>query len=193
VTFVVGRPAAQRDDEIHVLGDGIGAEPAHLHYSLMLEEGESSRDNHGPSQPRPAVPSRKEAAQVFHNLKALQGSCRESQFNYLAVSSRTSIDDSDDTAADDSFLWRPENGIHQSQKRVALQDAIRVQAAEIRGAAEVDPRIQCISLATPLFVNYQEIGDVRIKVKAAHGGSGKGRVVTLIQGGQLESSRQSLQ
>ena len=114
--IVLGCVLAQGNDEIHVLGDGIRAEPAHLHDGFMLKEGEGPRDNDSASQQRPAVAACKEAAQVLDHLKALKESARQSQFHYLAIASGTSINNPHDTAADDDLPGRAEDGLHQPQE-----------------------------------------------------------------------------
>ena len=65
-----------------------------------------------------------------------------------------------------------DDGVHQPQQGIAFQQAVGVQVAEVRRAAEVDAGVEGIRLAPAHFADHQQIGNCGIDVIGANGRSG---------------------
>ena len=94
--LVLDRPAANPDNQVHILGHGIEGEPTCLDHCLAMKHRERARNDHRAAHQVPSRPAKKETAQVFDHLKALHSGRRQPHLRHLTVPHFAAVQDPDD-------------------------------------------------------------------------------------------------
>ena len=145
-----------------------------------MKHGEGAGDDQRAFHHVPSSAAVKEAAQILDNLEALQCGFGEADLDYAAVEDFTSVQDAHDASARHRVNGRGDDGPHQAQQGIALQNAVRIERAEVRGAAHVDAYIQRVRFAAVFFADHQKVGDARIGIETLQGAGGHARAVNQI-------------
>ena len=147
----------QPDHQLHILGHGVGPEPAHLHHRRSPEQPESTRDDEQRVEVAPASPAGEEAAGVLQDLEPLDPVLRHLQARHPSLDHDGAVDRPDRaTDRHDPFVLQEQS--RGPQDCLCVQDGIGVHRRDQGEAGVVEGRVERVRPPASLLLDHYQIG-----------------------------------